>query len=92
VEKYEGDDDKVRRQKYNIAGETWQSLDGRFRIVEQRTFMGVNVGEHFEKSFYLMIKEGDRFELVRRPYRFSKLVKAVKAMQRYEVKTKADSN
>ena len=65
VEVYDGKDEKLAREKYDMTGQTWQSKCGSYRVREQYTYMGVDMKEHFSKCVYLLKWNGDMWEVVR---------------------------
>lgn len=80
VERYNGVDDRQLRAKYDIAGRTWQSLCGRYRIREHKTFMGVDMAKHYSRCVYLMKRSADGWDMVRPKGRFRTVSAAIRRM------------
>jgi hypothetical protein len=76
-------DDEIERRfrkKYQSAGSSWISKDGRYRIREQNTFMQVNMQEHYTHCVYLLKYHGCEWCLVQPKGRCKTPLAAIKRM------------
>jgi hypothetical protein len=80
IELYDGEDDQTYRRTYGVAGRTWQSKCGQYRIREQHTFMGVNMEEYYSKCVHLLKRERDKWEPVRPKGKFRTVLATIKRM------------